>query len=286
MSIFSRIRARYDLATAPAGPVEVDHLICVCGLKRSGLHALSNWILAHENSHALHNNSPLKVDGEGSLMSRTVRTSPLPLTVRPGEQVHVLQEGVERDVPLPKHVDLLLVLFQSQRPDHLRDHLPLVEGIEAKRRSILWTLRDPFNWAASYMAKSQSPRDPEVWPELWMEYGEEFFGPQRRLPDARRVSYNRWFVDRDYRRELAESLGLSFTDRGLEVVTEHAGGSSFDQREFDAKAQQMAVLERWKKFADDPAYRRGFVENPRVIELAREIFDLSPELEMFSDGLR
>ena len=64
------------------------------------------------------------------------------------------------------------------------------------------------------------------------------------LPDAIKINYNRWFLDKSYRQQLSTQLELGFTDETLDVITSHAGGSSFDRTHFDQQALQMPVLDR------------------------------------------
>ncbi|MGD1899072.1 MAG: hypothetical protein ACFB16_19225 [Phormidesmis sp.] len=267
-------------------PIETTQLIYLVGLKRSGLHALSFWLLGHGDRNLLVNNSPVKRPGSSSPMSRTVRTSPLPVSVRQGDEVAVCQSGQEILAPAPAAVDLSVVLFQSQSLPYLaRQSLTatgLTEGIHAQTAQPVLTLRDPFNWAASYMKKSQSADDYRVWPTLWKEYANEFVGKTQYFPGAVRVNYNRWFCDCSYRRHISTQLNLDFTDKTLEVVTAHAGGSSFDRTQFDANAQQMAVTERWRRFEHKPQYIEAFRSHPDIVELALSIFDLPPDLAAFA----
>lgn len=140
-------------------PVTSEHLIHLIGLKRSGLHALSFWILGHKEKNMLVNNSPLKKPGSGSYMSRTDRLSPLPVVVRQNDEVAVYKDHRERFQPLGTHSDLSIVVFQSQSLPYLNSQPRLTTGVEAKAVRQILTLRDPFNWAASYIKKSQQPED-------------------------------------------------------------------------------------------------------------------------------
>ena len=267
------------------GGVRVNRLIHVCGLKRSGLHGVSFWMLRHSDRHALLNNSPAKRPGSGSYMSRTVQTSPLPVRVHRGLESSVIRGTEERFEPLPSALDLLIVLHQSQQPAHLAAHQPLVQGVNAAATDFALLLRDPFNWAASYMHRSQNPEDPAVWPLQWREYAQEYLGLTRHLTGALRINYNDWFSDPAYRQQLSGLLGFAHTDSGLQIVSDHADGSSFDRRRFDGNAQEMDVLGRWKHFADSESYKESFRKNRDILEMARSIFRLPPDLTEFAASL-
>jgi hypothetical protein len=60
-----------------------------------------------------------------------------------------------------------------------------------------------------------------------------------------KIFFDEWFVNKDYRKKICADLKLKFTDNGLLDVHQT---SSFDQKKFDGRAQDMDVLNRWKKF--------------------------------------
>ncbi len=69
------------------------------------------------------------------------------------------------------------------------------------------------------------------------------------------INYDRWFRDREYRKWIIESVfGLKFTDIGFLDVIDAGGGSSFDKRKFDGRANEMNVLYRWKEYEKDPEF--------------------------------
>jgi hypothetical protein len=71
------------------------------------------------------------------------------------------------------------------------------------------------------------------------------------VPNLITISYNDWFLHKEYRKKIAERLNILFTDKGFLEVLPHGGGSTFDGTSFDGRADQMKVLERWKEFEDD-----------------------------------
>jgi hypothetical protein len=281
----STIRRSVQQAVWRAAPGRADALVELVGLKRSGLHGVAFWLLGHERSHALVNNRPARVPGEGSGMIRTDPRSPLPVHTGPGARVSVVAGGEERPARLGRRTGLVLVLHQSQDLTHLAAHQPRVEGIRADRTATVVLLRDPFNWAASYIQRARHPDAYRRWPAMWLSYARELTGATDHLGGAEPVLYNRWFVDARYRAELATRLGFSPTDANLNVVGDHGRGSSFDTRAYDGRAQQMAVASRWKALVDDDAYRASIRDNPEVVDLAAELVGLSPDLRRFLDRL-
>lgn len=266
-------------------PGSADVLLEVAGLKRSGLHAVAFWLLGHDGSHALVNNRPARVPGQGSGMIRTDPCSPLPVHVGPGARVAVVRDGSEHPARLGRTVGLAVVLHQSQRLEHLAAHPERVFGLRSSERRSVLVVRDPFNWAASYIRRARHPAAYERWPGMWLEVAREAAGVTDHLPGAVPVSYDRWFLDAGYREAVARSLGFEPTDANLTVVSDHGRGSSFDGRAFDGRAQAMDVADRWRSFADDERYRQAIRSNPEVVDLARTLFDLPEEVRRFADSL-
>ncbi|MGB3790904.1 MAG: hypothetical protein WA949_23055, partial [Phormidesmis sp.] len=109
-----------------------------------------------------------------------------------------------------------------------------------------------------------------------LEYAKEFVGESRHLKrDRICVNYNRWFADVDYRRALTAQLEIPFSDAGLETISAFGGGSSFDGSRTDKQASALDVTNRWRKFADDPAFQQLF-ESEAVWHYATQIFGEIP----------
>jgi hypothetical protein len=272
-------RARRRSKTAP---LKVDKLILMVGLKRSGLHAVANWLVGLSHPAVLINNSPLKRLGFSSPMSRTLTTSPLPVRLYAGHPALCIDDdGQEKLTVLSGSEKLMIVLFQSQSLQHLAQHT-MIEGVHARKTQVLLQLRDPFNWSASYRAKSREAEDDLHWPPLWREYASEFTGKTKYFPAARHLNYNRWLQDRSYRESIAQSLSLPFNDNHRNVVTDHAGGSSFEATLFQRRGSEMRLTERWRHFREDRTYLAALEANPDIVELGAQLFDLPAELKLFA----
>jgi hypothetical protein len=69
------------------------------------------------------------------------------------------------------------------------------------------------------------------------------------------ILFDKWFSDSKYRQQICADLGIPFTDAGINRMSGYAGGSSFDGKRFDGRAQEMDVLNRWQNFQSHELYQ-------------------------------
>ena len=127
-------------------------------------------------------------------------------------------------------------------------------------------VRDPYNLFAS---RSKDERIKLVGDEAKALYKSHMDIVMNSL-DFIGISYNRWFTDNKYRKILSDRLNIPFTDEGLNDII-WPGESSFNGSDYNGKAQEMKVFERWKHLGDD------FLDNEMDAELrqyARDYFDI------------
>jgi len=157
-------------------------------------------------------------------------------------------------------------------------------------------------------------KDPARIRQEWKALAREALEVRHRGDPGRMVvSFNRWFQDGDYRRDLSDVFQGEFTDESMGRVSWEGGGSSFGEAEGDpltlgrilrrwpalfeldryrqighylkrlrAKpASEMAVLDRWKLMDDEPRFRAVF-RDPEVVELSRELFGILDGTEVFA----
>lgn len=259
-----------------------DNLFTFFALKRSGHHAVMVWL-------AYHFNLPIFV-----LNTVTPYTDPY-LTIRFSNNwdkesdwlVHI--EDVEQIRNVHKHC--LVISIQDFNITSLEDGRDFIwerqrtVGESLKLFNIL-VLRDPFNMLASRLYK------PGLVPKLidnseildtWEIYAEEYLGITNFIKYKIAVNYNLWFLSLDYRKQLSEQFGLSFTDAGLNVVPKASGGhgSSFDKNSYDGRGNQMKVLERWKICQHDKRFVEAFRERQKLANLYRKIFPHDSEIDSF-----
>jgi hypothetical protein len=257
----------------------------VFALRRSGHHAILNWI-RHQLPfrHWLLNDCRLGENPfEGAVLSSSV--------IRGRWHEHrVFHLGRETR---GRHASKGALIYNFEESD-LRD-VPRLMPIEregqwlgpSRQRQDILMLRDPFNllasklkWAYGDVDRPSKPSFTEVEAarELWKVHAREFLGETSFLSDLVPISYNAWFLDRDYRDAKAAELGFENRDVGLATVARWGptmSEDSFDGLRYDGRAQEMKVLERWKRFEND-AFYRDLLSDPEIHELSERIFGPLP----------
>ncbi len=241
--------------------IRAKRLFHVFAPRRSGHHAIMGWILAQLQPHTKHLNN---------------RRMPV-----------VLRRVNWYDYARRPVLNALMINYEDKDPAIVYDlsykmWKPVVRGLDAEKTQYLVVLRDPYNNLASKRRANPergmeaARREARVWKSL----AREFLGITNYLPNKTAISYNRWFAERAYRRQLSRRLELDFNDECdeaeealLAVPGRRRGESQFDGRRYDGTAQQMDVLNRWRLLEDDPVYVEQF-RDKELILLADRIFQV------------
>lgn len=289
----------------------------VYGLQRSGNHAVIEWILDQHRgkrtcflNNVRHGNHDPYNTAEQSSLSGFGSMSDLE-AVR-WMYKHVLIYSYEDDV---SKMQSGRNFVESAHDEEFERNRHLYVGTSEHRVDIL-VLRDPFNFFASRLRRRGSLtaiRDSEATSQNWKLLARQAIHAGHNPASGKLViSYNRWFADKRYRRELSKTLHGRFSDASLESVAPMGGGSSFDSRSFSRLslrtirrkwkklfesrvylradiywkrlfargAHNMKVLERWQALRDDDSYRRIFADR-EVLDLSERIFDELPGTREF-----
>ena len=240
--------------------------LCVAALQRSGHHAIINWISA---------NAP------GSVCFLN--------NCRPDIDPFLICSDKERSELAPR--DHLIYNYEDRRLTDVfkQDFFEQKKKWFGESGSSVYVLvlRDPFNNFASkyrWAVNGTKWTPPMDWvtrelPGLWKSYAREFLGHTKVVPAPQVfINYNRWFSDKEYRREIARRLGLAAADKGLAEVARwgpNTWGDSFDNLDFDGRANDMKVFERWRYFAADKVFT-GIFRDHELLSLSHEIFGAIP----------
>jgi len=268
--------------------------IRVHGLRRTGNHAIINWIEKQASGFTVHLNNLRPEENPFKNYWRILEDK-----VHPREKWRVaelsfndLYQGssgyelvkqeakgkfIEKDCLILSYEDCYIPRVSSARA--VRTHDRYVG--KSKEIFDLIILRDPYNLIASRMRSNMLGIKGigKTLPELWIDYAKEYLGETQHLKYVKvPANYNQWFLDKEYRRTLANKLNLNFSDVGINDVPIFGQGSSFDSTGLDGQAQKMNVLNRWERYVDNENYRK-LLDNEELIYYSERIFGHIPGTE-------
>jgi hypothetical protein len=145
-------------------------------------------------------------------------------------------------------------------------------------------LRDFYNAYASFKRLSRNPilsgLNEIDYPNLWVKYAREFAGETSYLKNKIFINYNKWFASEDYRKRILSVIrenGIPTIIDGTPnlKVAKQGFGSSFDEINFENRANQMKVTERYKKYLTDEEYVKT-CSRKDIQELNLKIFNITP----------
>ena len=128
--------------------------------------------------------------------------------------------------------------------------------------------RDIYNFLASKKMRMIKWKSTLDWKELsqnllipqWKKMVKVSLGEIKTINNYYSINFNKWFCCNDYRDKIINDLNLNKTKyteiAKLKIVSE--GKSSFTEGDFDLKADQMNVLERYKEFINNDEYLSVF----------------------------
>lgn len=252
--------------------------IRVVGMRRTGNHALLTWIEHQISGDVYHlNNVRAGANPYRYKANNLLRYHPEHRKMAQAYRRQAKGELVERDCLLYSYEDWGLPQITHPRFERNRE---LYLGRATECFDVL-ILRDPFNLFASRLKKGYVPTKDRnrSMVDMWLEYAREFLRESQFLTrNVICINYNRWFADKNYRHQLANRLGLPFSDAGLTVVPNLGGGSSFEGTQLNRQAREMDVTNRWQQFAKEPAFRQIF-ENAAIWHYSQRIFGEIPGTE-------
>jgi hypothetical protein len=253
--------------------IDVKQLYKFFGLRRTGNHAISYWIFPMLPKEVLYvsNADAFKNPFEYYYFlesSKSIKSDASNVVKIDGE--------IYRD-QLHEYNDFVFVSYEdfdvgNPRIDNV---IPYAQsGINPLKETKILVLRDHFNLIASRLKnkvnfiRNSTVKDSARILNMWKNYAREFLKDKS---DFLCINYNTWCVSEDYRKEISKTLGLDFCDKGHKYVAPQGGGSSFDKRDFNGKANEMKVFDRWKVVADDSLFKE-IVFDEECIELSKKVF--------------
>jgi len=244
-------------------PLNHQRELRIYGLRRSGNHAITNWIIAHlldsgeEVSYLndVNHNYPVGSDGllYGSSLPSMKGRTPTPVVTNTGTLVMSFEENKAKAWALD-----ILNTGKSFTP--------------------IWIKRDPKECWASRLGRKKhlldkagsADRKAQVWENnLWKQGKQGRFLMlkiwENMFPTPEEVvviNYEQWNDDKDYRDQIAKQLGFENKDLGKDQVPGWGFGSSFGQPPKKEERRYPALA-----------------EDPEMVEFVNELNKLPEEMQ-------
>ena len=225
----------------------MDNKILMLSLSRSGHHAVAEWICGQLDGSVLFLNNCTKGWEDGAMIPYSKK-----------------KENYDNDG------DGQSEMFTLETFD--MDNFQKYKMGDRGFTMVVLVIRDIYNWVASCFkiggeGKGQvvSPFDDERGDRklsticLWKKQAKQIIN-QNVSESIFPILYDKWFESKEYRDEIANTIGFSNTDKGIMTVSQYGWGSSFDGFSYQGYASRMDVLNRWKLFVKDQEYIKMFDE--------------------------
>lgn len=209
-----------------------DKKFLVLGMRRSGQHAIIQWLCDQFGPYLFLNDYSEQTVPE----QNNDRTGPSCKIVSLEDRT--VAQGLQEAKQIPDFKDFQTIVI----------------------------LRDPYNMFASRLGGhilADTGRCTEKAITNWKDHAT----PQE---GVLQVCYNTWCTDPEYRKQIAIQIGGSGSDATIQNIPKACGGSSFDGFKFNGQASNMGVFDRWQKVRHDTKFKQ-ICADPEITELAKNI---------------
>lgn len=276
----------------------------IFGIKRSGNHAITLWLASLFNKPVYFFNA-CKIDPYRTPLPFTELDDNIKHIMYQNEDMYRLDEEqikplreLEKECIIYRYEDTQLKEFN----DFINKYIDFnyVIGSSKYKYNII-ILRDFYNFAASTIYKRRgellsyhvnkcNELNKEKWVKdasmiwtrgyyrlyiksrLWKDYAKEYIGQTNILKNKLVISFNEWFSSEEYRRNIADKIGVKYCDITINNVAQFGQGSSFSGTSYNGKATELDVLNRWKLFKDNNIYWDIVNSDKEIIQLSNDIF--------------
>ncbi|MCC5931178.1 MAG: hypothetical protein JJU28_18160 [Cyclobacteriaceae bacterium] len=226
-------------------------LIIFTGLKRSGNHAIINWIIGQEPGViGFYNDLPI----EKSMFKGQMESHfSIVKTKFPASVICSYEDKLPKDVFSNKNINHIKKTF-----GHFQSIIKII------------LIRDPFNYFSSRMHHHNNIKlfsdNPETLLDninKWKIYARTII-MDKNIHNYLFINYNDWVLNLQYRKKISTLIGVKFNDIRFLEQSKYGKGSSFqmNNREF---------LSRWKKSRNLKIYKDIF-KDKELIELYTQLF--------------
>ena len=250
-----------------------SRVIRVFGMRRSGNHALINWLIRNgpKPSVFLNNCIPGKCPAE---TARALEIDGLNMPLEDASVPDFTSEAADGGV--------LILSYEDFMPDPHDAVGSVSSGLPADVDCLdLVLFRGFTNWSASLLRKLQNNDAHDLFARMRTmmmamdRYIEALELVQEAPARIRPISYDRWVSRAEYRASILRALGFEEQDNSLGAVQRYGGGSSFQK---DVKAaKDLAPHERWQLMVNDAEYQLLLLTASQHEDLVELMNDLMPQ---------
>ncbi len=163
---------------------------------------------------------------------------------------------------------------------HNIEEADITGGVYADATIQVIILRDPYNWFASWVVSGRKWKGQRLESESpsfiarWKAQAREILGETHHLNGTLiPILYNKWVFSLHYRMKCAVKMGMGQEDIGALRVVPTGGGSTWDSKDFDGRANEMKVFDRWQSVEEDDLYRK-YMLDPEIEDLSIRLFGM------------
>lgn len=264
-STLSSLQYRLSLDSARSLAARpIDNLFLTLAHKRSGHHAIIDWILSQFVGIRVHHNFANK-RASGDLLECCDSHWASVQNREASGRLRAVSINLENSlVATPEDLDLLV--------QRCTDAFPCVS-----RLWVLIVVRDSYNnFASCHQRVVLGLKPVSSWKTMiWENHAELFLRSQdisQRGIITLPIAFNQWFSELETRRAIATALSVDTFVPALQRVSPFGSGSSFDGFSFDRRASDMRVLERWKCLCGESRIALRDAMTNKTHDLNRAIF--------------
>jgi len=201
-------------------------LITIYGIRRSGNHAIANWIMSHFDTGCYINDANRYIRNESNILP-----------------CHRL--GQCKNTQLDKNPDIVIIGIENKLDKHIQDayYKKLLSHNQPSNIEIIniTLIRNCANLIASHLKAWNNEKYHEELPNSWKKHTDFFKQNNYSL-----IVYDSW-LDSKYRNDIAKTLNFINHDFGVDQISSYGGGSSFGDKVVDIGN----LINRWKSMLDN-----------------------------------
>jgi len=249
--------------------------IVVAGMHRTGHHPIAIWLLhqqAHIHEFAIQTIAPWLFQVEGEDGTSILANNPL----KRGRGEHPDKEKFD-SVMLEAAPQRIILTHEQETISNVAKACASSTAVwrNDNKPTMVIVLRDFKNWVASCIKMAErdgKPVEEIINKDKIKIYKDHFRYTHNDIHGIHYILYNQWVKSPDYRREVCELLGLTFTDAAIDQLSIFGGGSSFDGMKHIKTASSMNTDKRYKEMEDNPYYKAILQQHSNVLSLSNEVF--------------